>query len=74
MTGLEIAAGAAVLAGAVLQSAVGFGFALVSAPLLFAAFGPAPAVGLLDVLALVVNVVAARGRAAAGRSRCGARP
>lgn len=57
MTALEVAAGAAVLAGALLQSAVGFGFALVSAPLLFAAFGPAPAVGLLNGLALVVNGV-----------------
>ncbi len=44
---LEIAAGFAVLAGAALQSATGFGFALVSAPLLFAATTPAHAVGLL---------------------------
>lgn len=57
MTGLEVAAGAAVLIGALLQSAVGFGFGLVSAPLLFAAFGPAPAVGLLNTLSLVLNVV-----------------
>ena len=42
---LEIAAGVAVLAGAALQSATGFGFALVSAPLLFAATTPARAVG-----------------------------
>ena len=54
---LEIAAGVAVLAGAALQSATGFGFALVSAPLLFAAAGPAQAVGLLIVLGLLVNLM-----------------
>jgi uncharacterized membrane protein YfcA len=54
---LEIAAGAAVLAGAALQSATGFGFALVSAPLLFAATEPARAVGLLIVLGLLVNLM-----------------
>jgi uncharacterized membrane protein YfcA len=52
---LEVAAGVAVLAGAALQSATGFGFALVSAPLLFAATEPEQAVGLLIVLGLVVN-------------------
>jgi uncharacterized membrane protein YfcA len=54
---LEIAAGVAVLAGAALQSATGFGFALVSAPLLFAATTPGQAVGLLIVLGLVVNLM-----------------
>jgi len=54
---LQIAAGVAVLAGAALQSATGFGFALVSAPLLFAATTPAHAVGLLIVLGLVVNLM-----------------
>jgi uncharacterized membrane protein YfcA len=54
---LEIAAGVAVLAGAALQSATGFGFALVSAPLLFAATTPARAVGLLILLGLVVNLM-----------------
>jgi uncharacterized membrane protein YfcA len=54
---LEIAAGVAVLAGAALQSATGFGFALVSAPLLFAATEPARAVGLLIVLGLLVNLM-----------------
>ena len=54
---LEIAAGVAVLAGAALQSATGFGFALVSAPLLFAATTPAQAVGLLMLLGLVVNLM-----------------
>jgi uncharacterized membrane protein YfcA len=54
---VEIAAGIAVLAGAALQSATGFGFALVSAPLLFAATEPARAVGLLIVLGLLVNLM-----------------
>jgi uncharacterized membrane protein YfcA len=54
---LEIAAGIAVLAGAALQSATGFGFALVSAPLLFAATKPEQAVGLLIVLGLLVNLL-----------------
>ena len=52
---LEIAAGFAVLAGAALQSATGFGFALVSAPLLFAAAEPEHAVALLILLGLIVN-------------------
>jgi uncharacterized membrane protein YfcA len=55
VTGIEAAAGAAVLAAAGLQAAVGFGFSLVCAPLVFAAFGPVQAVGLLTILALVVN-------------------
>ena len=54
---LEIAAGVAVLAGAALQSATGFGFALVSAPMLFAAAEPERAVGLLIVLGLLVNLL-----------------
>jgi len=54
---LEIAAGIAVLAGAALQSATGFGFALTSAPLLFAAVDPEQAVGLLIVLGLLVNLM-----------------
>ena len=37
MSLLAVAAAGAVLAGAALQSSVGFGFALVAAPLLFAA-------------------------------------
>ncbi len=46
-----------VLLGAAVQSAVGFGFALICAPLLFAALGPAEAVWALNALALVVNSV-----------------
>ena len=57
MGALEIAAGVAVLAGAALQSATGFGFALVSAPLLFAATEPAQAVVLLILLGLLVNLM-----------------
>lgn len=54
---IEIAAAVSVLMGAVVQSAVGFGFALVCAPLLFAALGPKEAVGLENALALVVNAL-----------------
>jgi hypothetical protein len=44
-----------VAAGAALQSATGFGFSLLAAPLLFAVIDPQPAVGLLAVLGLVHN-------------------
>jgi uncharacterized membrane protein YfcA len=57
VSAIAIAAGIAVLAGAALQSATGFGFALVSAPLLFAAVEPEQAVALLLVLGLVVNLL-----------------
>jgi uncharacterized membrane protein YfcA len=61
---LLVAAGAAVLAGAALQTATGFGFALISAPLLFAALGPQEAIGTLLVLGAEVGllIVAAEGR------------
>jgi uncharacterized membrane protein YfcA len=52
-----VAAGAAVTAGAALQSATGFGFALVSAPLLFAALGPQEAIGTLLVLGTEVGLL-----------------
>ena len=45
------------LVGAGLQAATGFGFGLVSAPLLFAAAGPEAAVGLLMLLGLEVNLL-----------------
>jgi uncharacterized membrane protein YfcA len=51
------AAGVAVAAGAALQSAVGFGFALVAAPLVFAATSPEEAVGLMVLLAVEVNLL-----------------
>src|SRR5215207_1967812 len=57
MTLLALAAGGAVMTGAALQSSIGFGFALVSAPLLFAATSPPEAVGLLIVLALEVSLL-----------------
>ena len=44
-------------AGALLQSATGFGFSLVAAPLVFAAIEPEQAVGLLIVLGTEVNVL-----------------
>lgn len=61
MTALEVAAALAVFAGAGLQSAVGFGFSLVCAPLVFAAHGPLQAIGLLTVLGLEVNLVSLLG-------------
>lgn len=44
-----------VFLGAAIQSAVGFGFALVAAPLVFAALGPEEAVWSLNVLGLAIN-------------------
>ena len=54
---LAVAAGVAVVAGAALQSSVGFGFALVAAPLLFAAASPPEAVGLLVLLGLEISLL-----------------
>lgn len=45
----------AVGAGAVLQSATGFGFAIVAAPALVVLVGPEATVGALSVLALAIN-------------------
>jgi uncharacterized protein len=50
-------AAAATFAGASLQSAVGFGFALVLSPALFAALGPYEAVTALLVLGLALNAL-----------------
>lgn len=47
----------AVAAGAMLASATGFGFSLISAPLLFALLGPRPAIGLLIVVGVEVNAL-----------------
>jgi uncharacterized membrane protein YfcA len=55
MTLLLAAVGVAI--GAALQSATGFGFSLAAAPLLFAALGPAEAVGLLTILGTEVNLL-----------------
>ena len=57
MSPLLIAAAIAVAVGAVLQSATGFGFALVAAPLLFPALGPKEAIGTLLVLACVGSLL-----------------
>jgi uncharacterized membrane protein YfcA len=54
---LVAAACLGVVAGTVLQAAIGFGFSLVAAPLLFAAIEPEPAVVLLLVLGLEVNLL-----------------
>ncbi len=48
---------AAVASGAALQSATGFGFSLLAAPLLFAVLDPQPAIGLLAALGLTVNLM-----------------
>jgi uncharacterized membrane protein YfcA len=57
VTAIELAAGLAIVAGAMLQSAIGFGFSLVCAPLVFAATTPEQAVGLLMLLGVEVNVL-----------------
>ena len=54
---LVAAACLGVVAGTMLQAATGFGFSLVAAPLLFAAIDPEPAVVLLLVLGLEVNLL-----------------
>ena len=61
MSAIEVAAGVAIAAGALLQSAVGFGFSLVCAPLVFAATTPERAIGLLMVLGLEVNLLTLAG-------------
>jgi uncharacterized membrane protein YfcA len=54
---LVAAACVGVVAGTMLQAATGFGFSLVAAPLLYAAIDPEPAVLLLMLLGLEVNVL-----------------
>ena len=54
---MPLIAAAAVAAGAAVQSATGFGFSLVAAPLVFATVEPEEAVGLLLVLGTQVNVM-----------------
>ena len=46
-----------VLVGAALQSATGFGFALVTAPVLFAVFAPGEALTLLVLLATLLSAL-----------------
>ena len=50
-------AGAAALSGALIQSATGFGFALVLSPALFAVLDPYEAVTTMLVLGLMLNVL-----------------
>ena len=52
-----VGAGVGIVAGALVQSATGFGFSLLSAPLAFAALHPKPAVGLLLLLGTEVNLM-----------------
>jgi uncharacterized membrane protein YfcA len=49
--------GLSILAGAALQSATGFGFGLVVAPVAFALLKPAEAIWLITLLALLINVL-----------------
>ena len=58
---MPLVAAAAVAAGAALQSATGFGFSVVAAPLVFAVIEPEEAVGLLIVLSSLVNVLTLTG-------------
>jgi len=57
MDALLVATGAAVFAGAALQAATGFGFALLAAPLAFAALDPHEAIGLLLLLGMEIGVL-----------------
>ena len=54
---MPLVAAAAVAAGAALQSATGFGFSIVAAPIVFAVVDPEEAVGLLILLGSLVNVL-----------------
>lgn len=58
---MPLIAAAAVAAGAALQSATGFGFSLVAAPIVFAAVEPQEAVGLMIVLGTEVNLLTLAG-------------
>ena len=57
MDALLVATGVAVFAGEALQAATGFGFALLAAPLAFAALDPHEAIGLLLVLGTEIGVL-----------------
>ena len=57
MDALLVATGVAVFAGAALQAATGFGFALLAAPLAFAALDPHEAIGLLLLLGMEIGVL-----------------
>jgi uncharacterized membrane protein YfcA len=57
MSPLLVATAIAVMAGAAIQSATGFGFALLAAPLAFAALEPHEAIGLLLLLGMEIGVL-----------------
>src|SRR5215212_1286806 len=57
MSPLLVATAVAVMAGAAIQSATGFGFALLAAPLAFAALDPREAIGLLLLLGMEIGVL-----------------
>jgi len=59
--GAVVVAAAGVAAGGLVQSATGFGFALVAAPLVTAAFGPVEAVPTVTVVSLVVSALTLAG-------------
>jgi uncharacterized membrane protein YfcA len=54
---MPLIAAVAVAAGATLQSATGFGFSLIAAPLVFATVEPAEAVGLMILLSTEINLL-----------------
>jgi uncharacterized protein len=54
---MPLLAVSAVAVGAALQSATGFGFSMVAAPLVFATVGPPEAVGVMIVLGLEMNAL-----------------
>ena len=58
---MPLVAAAAIAAGAALQSATGFGFSLVAAPLVFASMEPEEAVGLMILLGTEVNLLTLAG-------------
>ena len=57
MTPLLVATAVAVFAGAALQAATGFGFAVLAAPLAFAALDPEEAIGLMLLLGMEIGVL-----------------
>jgi len=57
MSPLVVAAAVALMAGAAIQSATGFGFALLGAPLAFAALDAQEAIGLLLLLGMEIGVL-----------------
>ena len=61
MSGEVVVAAAGVGAGGLVQSATGFGFALIAAPVTTAAFGPVEAVPTVTVVSLVVSALTLAG-------------